>query len=219
MAFLIISSPSLTELQKLRLTAENQSNFEVISFSLGTDHMCVVTRTSLKFSNSLGEGKVYSAGRGNEGQLGREILKSQDKVTAFKLSPIKKEEQELLSYPLCEVDLFGKLIKATMVACGDKFTIVLSRKKTFFLKPLDKNKVYAFGDGSNGCLGLDTGKTIYIRTPTEISALSDKKIIGIAAGPKHSACISFDGDLFCWGSNYYAITGEGRDQKMFYLYK
>lgn len=51
--------------------------------------------------------------------------------------------------------------------------------------------------------------------PQIISRLEDKKIASISAGPRHAACITNDGELYCWGFNYYDQLGT--DETRYYL--
>jgi alpha-tubulin suppressor-like RCC1 family protein len=78
--------------------------------------------------------------------------------------------------------------------------------------------VYSFGDASDGCLGVETAlNQKSIDQPTLITKLGDQKIVSIAAGPRHTACISEEGELYCWGFNYYDQLGLGENQKKYHM--
>jgi len=124
---------------------------------MGASHMCIITKN----------GMAFTAGRGNEGQLGRKLLPNMNGVLVIKPEPEKEEESEekICSY-FCEAENFGSNNKATTVACGEKFTLILN----------DQNKVFSFGDATDGCLGWETlegAKTIY--TPKIVSKLEEEK--------------------------------------------
>jgi len=193
--------PTLTEFHKIRTQSLNQEETEIVSLSMGATHMCLVTKT----------GKVYAAGRGNEGQLGRKLIKGAKNTNTYQPEPQNGEESEMvISSFLVEVETFGLSHKAAMVACGEKFTLVLN----------EKNIVYSFGEGSDGCLGIECDekeKNIY--QPKLVDKLIDKKIIAIAAGPRHAACISDNGELYCWGFNYYDQMEVGETEKCYHAPK
>jgi len=163
---------------------------------------------------------VFAAGRGKEGQLGRRLIENGENTKVYKPEPEKEDdsEEKLCSF-FCQAQEFGPNNKAIVVACGEKFTLVLNSKiLSAFIYKLDKNQVYSFGDASDGCLGLETSeKQQCVDTPTLITKLGDKKIVSIAAGPRHTACISDDGELYCWGFNYYDQLGLGETQKNYHM--
>ena len=88
-----------------------------------------------------------------------------------------------------EVDLNG--LKALYVSCGDYHTLVLTTNGV----------VLSFGHGKHGQLGH--GNRLNLYQPTIIETLSSKRMIDIAAGEKHSLCISEVGELFSFGNGAY----------------
>ena len=82
---------------------------------------------------------------------------------------------------------------------------------------LDKGQVYSFGDSSDGCLGIQSDeKERNMSQPRLIERLADKKIKILSAGPRHAACISEDGELYCWGFNYYDQLEVGEIEKNYH---
>ena len=84
------------------------------------------------------------------------------------------------------------------VACGLGHTLAL----------LDDGTIYAWGNGSNGRLGL--GNTNDRRTATLVAGLRDANIVRIFCGASHSLAISDDGALYCWGKNNQGQCGHGK---------
>lgn len=60
------------------------------------------------------------------------------------------------------------------------------------------NRVYAWGAGMHGQLGLGEEK-FSVDVPTEVEELSDKNIIKITAGGDISAALSDEGDIYLFG--------------------
>ena len=67
--------------------------------------------------------------------------------------------------------------------------------------------VYAWGINESGQLG--DGKTVNLKVPTLISALSNYNIIALAAGAKHSLALRNDGTVWAWGGNNAGQLGNG----------
>lgn len=67
----------------------------------------------------------------------------------------------------------------------------------------DDGKVYAWGNNRFGQLGTGNSDTVLeAASPVLISALSDKKVVGIYTGGDTSFAVCEDGTLFGWGMNY-----------------
>ena len=81
-----------------------------------------------------------------------------------------------------------------MVSCGGDHTLALS----------ESGNIYAFGQSSNGQLGLGT-RTLETSIPLLITSLSDLsnngigKIIQISCGENHTSAVSSCGQLFTFG--------------------
>ena len=81
----------------------------------------------------------------------------------------------------------------SMVSCGGDHTVVLS----------ESGNVYAFGQSTNGQLGLGT-RTLETSVPLQITSLSDPsngigKIVQISCGENHTSVVSNNGQLFTFG--------------------
>ena len=80
-----------------------------------------------------------------------------------------------------------------MVSCGGDHTVVLS----------ENGNVYAFGQSTNGQLGLGT-RTLETSVPLQITSLSEicngsNKIMQISCGENHTSVVSSSGQLFTFG--------------------
>lgn len=67
------------------------------------------------------------------------------------------------------------------------------------------NKVYVWGNGSYGRLGL--GFENQENYPTLVEDLGDKKITKISCGTFHTIALSEDGKMFSFGQNKYGKLG------------
>ncbi|MDR2152005.1 MAG: hypothetical protein LBO72_04205 [Helicobacteraceae bacterium] len=174
------------------------------------------------------EGKLYAAGDNSEGQLGLGDAKDRDVFTLVSSLEDKKivaiEANGECSFAL---DSDGKLYVAGRNRDGqlglgdakerDVFTLVssLEGKKivaiaagSFHSLALDSNgKVYAAGENNVGQLGLGDKSRRW--KFTEVSALSDKKIVAIAAGGSHSLALDNEGKVYASGFNEYGQLGLG----------
>ncbi|CAB3359300.1 Hypothetical predicted protein [Cloeon dipterum] len=66
--------------------------------------------------------------------------------------------------------------------------------------------VFAWGENSQGQLGLGTRKNTLI--PTKITkTLVGKKVVQVACGTNHTLALTSDGQVFAFGSNYYGQLG------------
>lgn len=70
------------------------------------------------------------------------------------------------------------------------------------------NRVYAWGAGMNGQLGLGEEK-FSVEVPTEVEELSDKNIVYITACGDISAALSDEGEIFCFGKTKGGAMGGG----------
>lgn len=98
--------------------------------------------------------------------------------------------------------LDGKYVIA--IAAGDYHSMALT----------DDGKVYTWGENYIGQLGDGTvddviepyGKTL----PVQVQGLpSDKVVMAIAAGHRHSVAVTSDGHVWTWGWNYFGQLGWG----------
>jgi alpha-tubulin suppressor-like RCC1 family protein len=73
-----------------------------------------------------------------------------------------------------------------------------------------KHKVFVWGEGTHGKLGLDDDEDVLV--PTENEDLSKLKVEFLSCGESHSAAISDKLKLYTWGSGSYGRLGHGMDQ-------
>jgi alpha-tubulin suppressor-like RCC1 family protein len=84
--------------------------------------------------------------------------------------------------------LSGKTV--TAVAAGQNHSLALT----------DEGKVYAWGLNTSGQLGNGTTTNSYLPVAVDTSGLLfGKRVIAVAAGASHSAALTDDGLVFCWG--------------------
>ncbi|XP_051008249.1 probable E3 ubiquitin-protein ligase HERC6 [Acomys russatus] len=84
------------------------------------------------------------------------------------------------------------------VSCGKEHSMAVCHK----------GKVFAWGAGSHGQLGIGEFKEINIM-PMKIKALGSIKIIQVSCGHYHSLALSEDGQVFSWGNNSQGQLGLG----------
>ena len=72
-----------------------------------------------------------------------------------------------------------------------------------------KRKVFVWGEGMHGKLGLDNDEDVLL--PTENEELSRLKVEFLSCGESHSAAISDKLKLYTWGSGSYGRLGHGMD--------
>jgi alpha-tubulin suppressor-like RCC1 family protein/Leucine-rich repeat (LRR) protein len=91
----------------------------------------------------------------------------------------------------------GTTIKVIAVA-GDNHTLALT----------DDGKVYAWGNNSNGELGLGYNNPSTKTTPTEITN-PGWNVVALSAGMGHSLALDLAGQVWAWGFNQYGQLGLG----------
>ncbi|XP_054447552.1 LOW QUALITY PROTEIN: probable E3 ubiquitin-protein ligase HERC6 [Pteronotus mesoamericanus] len=91
-------------------------------------------------------------------------------------------------------------LQVVLVSCGKEHSLAVCHK----------GRVFAWGAGSEGQLGIEEFKEI-IFTPKKIKTLSDIKIIQVSCGDYHSLALSEDGHVFSWGKNSHGQLGLGKD--------
>ncbi|XP_019488804.1 PREDICTED: probable E3 ubiquitin-protein ligase HERC6 [Hipposideros armiger] len=87
-----------------------------------------------------------------------------------------------------------------LVSCGKEHSLAVCHK----------GRVFAWGAGSEGQLGIEEFKEI-VFTPKKIKALADIKIIQVSCGHYHSLALSGDGQVFSWGKNSHGQLGLGKE--------
>ena len=89
-------------------------------------------------------------------------------------------------------------VHVSLVACGDRHTVVLTTE----------GRMYTFGDNESGQTGHGTTEG-HQSKPKMVEALSSKKIILVAAGYNHTACICENGEPYTWGEGQDGRLGHG----------
>jgi len=88
--------------------------------------------------------------------------------------------------------------KVVQVVCGARHCLALA----------SNGKVFSWGDNENGQLGLGNDKS-FSRGQNEVKALSNLPVYMIAAGGSHSFALTLSGTLFAWGKNSSGQLGLG----------
>ncbi|XP_028751081.1 probable E3 ubiquitin-protein ligase HERC6 isoform X4 [Peromyscus leucopus] len=91
-------------------------------------------------------------------------------------------------------------LRTDLVSCGKEHSMAVCHK----------GRVFAWGAGSEGQLGIGEFKKINL-TPTKIKALTGIKIIQVSCGHYHSLALSEDGQVFSWGKNSQGQLGLGKN--------
>ncbi|XP_029010158.1 probable E3 ubiquitin-protein ligase HERC4 isoform X2 [Betta splendens] len=89
-------------------------------------------------------------------------------------------------------------IVVSQVACGSQHSLALTKD----------GRVYTWGQGSRGQLGLGT-RRLGASPPQHLRALSGIPLVQIAAGGEQSFCLSVSGAVFSWGRNHRGQLGLG----------
>lgn len=92
-------------------------------------------------------------------------------------------------------------IRVVSVACGGGHNVVAT----------DEGRVYAWGRGEEGQLGLGMG--LNSEVPQLVTQLEGRVITQLACGHAHTAAITSTGDLYCWGRNFEGQCGTGSHTK------
>lgn len=129
------------------------------------------------------EGKVYTWGYNNHGQLGNGKTDTPSNV------PVAVDTGGVLD---------GKTI--TAVAMGMEHSIALASDGTIYT--WGRNDYGQLGNGNNS----DSNVPVAVVTS---GVLSGKTIISVAAGVWHSIALASDGTVYTWGRNAYGELGNG----------
>ncbi|KAK7574136.1 hypothetical protein V9T40_011327 [Parthenolecanium corni] len=163
----IISKPTLVSFP---------SATEISEVACGTSHCLALSK----------DGKVYSWGSNNFGQLG-----NNSQVNS--VNPI-----------LIQGNLKDK--RVVKISCGDNFSVVA----------LDNEQVYAWGDNSYGQVGFDSlSHTPYFLSPNKIRGLNDIYIKELICGKAHILLLTNVGVVYGWGKNTRGELGLGDNVSRF----
>ena len=99
--------------------------------------------------------------------------------------------------PLLVKELFGK--RVLQITVGEDHTCALTKD----------GKVFTFGNGGWGQLGHAEEKDEPI--PRTVQALGERYVVHIAAGRKHTAALTSDGEVFTFGDGDNGRLGHGDD--------
>nr|XP_039271836.1 regulator of chromosome condensation-like isoform X2 [Styela clava] len=184
----------------------------VVAIASGCDHVAMITD----------EGKVFTLGCGEQGQLGRLSKyalsrggrKSADEVSSSSTTanpevPMPRsslrerlsfaEERCLRPKPVTVPKIKGKSGKPMFceVYCGSYCTYIVSTD----------GDVFGFGLNNYHQLGIPDGESRYM--PVYIPAFSEKKWRSISGGLHHSMLLDEHGDVYCIGRGDYGRLGLG----------
>ncbi|CAG9575570.1 unnamed protein product [Danaus chrysippus] len=104
-----------------------------------------------------------------------------------------------VSTPRANPYLSHVLVRRVAVHSGGKHALALTAD----------GKVYSWGEGEDGKLGH--GNRITLEAPRLIESLAGERVISIACGSAHSACVTARGHLYTWGLGEYGRLGHGDD--------
>ena len=130
------------------------------------------------------EGKVYTWGKNNFGQLGDGTATNS-------------------SLPICisdkENELKGKRI--VDISAGYRHTVAID----------EEGKAYTWGYNEYGQLGdgTTTNSVLPICISEKENELKGKRIVDISAGYRHTVAIDEEGKVYTWGANYSGQLGDG----------
>ncbi|XP_030837223.1 probable E3 ubiquitin-protein ligase HERC3 [Strongylocentrotus purpuratus] len=152
---------------------EAGSGVDIVSVCCGRHHFLALSA----------DGRVYSWGRNDVGQLGIRKKKKRHHNRSQTTQDLKPRLiEELSNYDVIQI------------ACGDDHSLALTRDR----------RLFSWGSNSHGQLGV---KTKGHAKPIEIKGLWGIPLQHIAAGGAHSVALSTTGSIFVWGSNTHGQLG------------
>ncbi|CAH2068345.1 unnamed protein product, partial [Iphiclides podalirius] len=104
-----------------------------------------------------------------------------------------------VSTPRANPYLAHVLVRRVAVHSGGKHALALTAD----------GKVYSWGEGEDGKLGH--GNRLTMEAPRLIESLAGERVVGVACGSAHSACVTARGHLYTWGMGEYGRLGHGDD--------
>ncbi|XP_022131000.2 probable E3 ubiquitin-protein ligase HERC2 [Pieris rapae] len=104
-----------------------------------------------------------------------------------------------VSTPRANPYLSHVLVRRVAVHSGGKHALALTAD----------GKVYSWGEGEDGKLGH--GNRLTLESPRLIESLAGERVVNIACGSAHSACVTARGHLYTWGMGEYGRLGHGDD--------
>ncbi|CAG9828985.1 unnamed protein product [Diabrotica balteata] len=142
----------------------------VIKAALGENHTLLLTK----------EGKIYSCGSNDYGQLGHDQPRKRPRMSLFK--PVAGLEAH---------HIVG-------ITCGSRHSMALNQW----------GQVFSWGSNLHGQLGYDTDEQIQA-IPKTIKRLAAYSIVQICSGQRHSVALASSGEILTWGANNFGQLGVG----------
>lgn len=102
---------------------------------------------------------------------------------------------ELVSTPTIIAELTALYVRS--VSVGKVHNLVVT----------EDSKLYSFGVGANGQLGLEFD-TEFCSNPMHVELMKGVRVVASAAGDFHSVALTEDGLVYAWGNNKYGQLGE-----------
>ena len=99
----------------------------------------------------------------------------------------------------------NKMLTPVLVPGLDNVTAI-AEGRSYSLALKGDGTVWAWGDNSEGQLGLGTGSPAQVPSPTQVPGLSN--VHSIAAGWWHSVALISNGSVMAWGSNFLGQLGN-----------
>ena len=180
------------------------------------------------------EGRIFTNGRGDDGQLGYDSkLQTRAQVIASLADTVivgiatrgshtlavdddgkvhawgRSDDGQLgCEYPddlpCCEPRVVTPLPSICIVACGRMFSLAVASSRS---------AIFAWGCGDDGSLGHGDYKSYNTPKKIENFPLRDK-IVDVCCGSRHSLCQLSDGSAYTWGWGIYGQLGLGdRDNR------
>ncbi|CAD2092065.1 UVB-resistance protein UVR8 homologue, putative [Plasmodium vinckei brucechwatti] len=166
----------------------NFENKQINKLSAGCNHAAFIV-----------DGKIYTYGLNDKGQLGRTLSNEGGKESKISLTPE-------------EIELDDKNIKFKDVCCGYKHTLAVD----------ENNDLYSWGWGGNffkGASGLGQGNKNNLMKPKKIEAFNNdnSEFINICCGEQHSLALTKSGKVYGCGKGEFGRLGKGNhgDQLFF----
>lgn len=133
-------------------------------------------------------GQLHMCGTNTAGQLGR----PDRNATAWGLVPG-----------------FGNMHQASMVACGDEHTVVLTKTGTVFTFGHDEAMPVIFE--TNQMLHFGRVPQAIPRETFQMQKQTLEPIVMVAAGQNNTIVVSSKGSVYCWGNNNHNVLGIGQE--------
>ncbi|CAG9857321.1 unnamed protein product [Phyllotreta striolata] len=143
---------------------------KVIEAALGDNHTLLLTS----------DGKVFSCGNNDYGQLGHDQPRKRPRMSLFKAVTGLEAHQII------------------RVACGSMHSMALNQW----------GQVFSWGSDYHGQLGQSIGEDIS-NAPKIIKALAAYHVVQICCGQRHSVALANNGDILAWGANNFGQLGLG----------